>query len=125
MAGGLGNDSCWIDSKDDIIVELEDEGTDTVYSTISYCLVGPFENLTLLGSAVYAGGTDFDNVLIGNAGDNLLDGHAGNDVMTGGLGDDVYCVEDAYDVVNELAAEGVDEIRSTRLVHSVGERGKN
>ncbi len=74
-------------------------------------LVGGAGNDTLLG-----GGGDDD--LQGGEGNDLLDGGTGGDIMAGGAGDDVYFVDKGYvpdeqgDVVNELADEGTDEIRT-------------
>ena len=58
-------------------------------------------NDTLFGEA----GNDS---ILGGAGNDTLYGGAGNDSMAGGSGDDVYLVEDATDVVIEVAGEGTD-----------------
>jgi len=63
-------------------------------------------NDTLLGLA------GRDN-LQGGAGNDLLDGGAGNDTLLGGTGDDTYIVNDAGDVVTELANEGTDTIETS------------
>lgn len=72
------------------------------------------------GNDVIDGGDGAD-VLDGGAGSDTLIGGAGNDTlmglgvdrMLGGAGDDTYYVDDANDVVIELAGEGRDLIRST------------
>ena len=56
------------------------------------------------------GGND---TLSGLAGDDLLDGGAGVDWLEGGEGNDRYVVDDAGDVVSELAFEGIDSVEST------------
>ncbi|WP_395059704.1 calcium-binding protein [Polaromonas sp.] len=82
LFGGLGNDKYWVDSSDDLVVENADEGTDTVYASVSYALTDNVERLTLTGS---------DNInAIGNAGNNRLEGNAGNNILFGGLGNDTY-----------------------------------
>ena len=53
--------------------------------------------------AINATGNALDNTLTGNAGNNVLDGGAGTDTMTGGAGNDTYVVDDAGDVVTEVA----------------------
>ncbi len=114
LEGGSGNDTYVIDSLEDILVEFEGQGTDTVESSISYTLGDEFENLTLTGDQdLDAFGNDQDNELIGNSGNNILDGGAGSDVMAGGLGDDTYLTGGSGDYIYENDAEGTDtEIRN-------------
>ncbi|MDB2407652.1 CHRD domain-containing protein [Jannaschia sp.] len=51
-----------------------------------------------------------DDTLTGLAGDDSLDGGSGADSMIGGLGDDSYGIDDADDVIVEVASEGVDGV---------------
>jgi len=53
------------------------------------------------------------NLLVGNAMGNALDGGAGADTMVGGGGNDYYYVDQAGDVVTELAGGGSDTVLST------------
>ncbi|MFZ1736023.1 MAG: calcium-binding protein, partial [Candidatus Moraniibacteriota bacterium] len=53
------------------------------------------------------------NRLEGRAGSDFLDGGANADTMLGGADDDTYIVDNAGDVVTELAAEGTDTVQST------------
>ena len=115
MTGGLGNDSYYVDNVGDVVVETTGQGTDTVYSTITYTLAGTFiENLSLMGAAnINATGSTVANVLIGNSGNNILDGGAGGDTMTGGLGNDTYVVDTSTDLVTEYAGEGIDLVKAS------------
>lgn len=79
LIGGLGNDTYVLNDLD-TITEADDEGTDTVRSSLSYTLGSNLEHLVLTGSANINGtGNNAGNVITGNAGDNVLDGDVGND----------------------------------------------
>ena len=123
MAGGLGNDIYVVDDAGDAVSESAGGGIDTVRTAMMHVLADHVENLTLTGTAaVDATGNMLDNVLTGNSaanvltgldGNDTLDGKGGADVMYGGQGDDVYVVDNAGDVVIELAGEGTDTLRSS------------
>jgi serralysin len=83
-------------------------------------------NDSLLGNSV-------DNVLSGNSGDDNISGGAGNDTldggtgadtMLGGTGDDLFAVDDAGDIVTELAGEGTDAVRSS-ISYALGSNVEN
>src|SRR5204862_6133142 len=80
LQGGVGNDTYYVDNSGDVIVENAGEGTDSVFSSISWTLGSNVENLTLTGTAnINATGNSAANVLSGNSGANVLSGGAGND----------------------------------------------
>jgi Ca2+-binding RTX toxin-like protein len=121
MAGGSGDDSYTIDNKKDKIIELEDDGTDTVTSSIDLTLFGNVEKLILAtdGTEALKGrGNTLDNSLVGNTlenslwgldGNDTLDGGAGNDKMYGGKGDDTYYIDSTDDRISEAGTSGGDD----------------
>lgn len=138
MAGGQGNDYYFLEDKKDKIIELSDEGTDTIESTISLTLFANVEKLILAATtsedeetedttttttttkpALKGKGNSLDNSLVGNEldnalwgldGDDMLDGGAGADKMAGGSGDDIYYVDDAKDKITEARYGGDDTV---------------
>jgi Ca2+-binding RTX toxin-like protein len=115
LFGGTGNDTYDVDNVLDLVVENQDEGSDTVRSSITYSLGANVETLLLLGSVAINGtGNSFSNTIVGNASDNVIDGGLGNDTMQGGLGVDTYIVDSALDVVMEDSfGTAGDKVRST------------
>ena len=107
-----------------MVIEGDDEGTDTVQASVNYTLSDDdVENLTLTGAAVSGTGNASDNVIIGNSatnfldggdGNDILDGGGGSDVLSGGDGNDTYVVDTALDSIDEDAGEGTaDEVQSS------------
>jgi Ca2+-binding RTX toxin-like protein len=91
-----GNDSLIGSAGDDQITGYA--GNDT--------LIGGDGNDMLMGDGSYSisGGQDS---LVGGNGDDYLDGGNGVDTMVGGAGNDSYFVDNATDVVTELAGGGL------------------
>ena len=111
LAGGAGDDLYFVDSRSDVIVELANEGVDTVRASSSYTLSSNVENLTLEEGGDYtAGGNSMSNHLKGNSGNNVLAGGLGRDTLEGGLGNDTYVLSDNLDTI--LDTGGTDTIRS-------------
>ncbi|MCI5094894.1 MAG: hypothetical protein MRY77_01115 [Rhodobacteraceae bacterium] len=110
MEGGPGNDLYDVDNPNDLVVELLDQGSDWVMSSVSYVLPDHVEHLILTGSADLNGtGNAYGNVLQGNEGSNLLMGLQGADWLIGGLGGaDTLDGGDDHDTASfALATSGV------------------
>ena len=112
MAGGAGNDSYWVDSRLDTVIELPNEGVDTVYASSNYTLPSNVENLVLLEGGDWTGaGNSLNNHIKGNSGNNVLAGGMGADTLEGGDGDDLYILSDNLDLIIDTG--GKDTIRTS------------
>ncbi len=131
LGGGTGSDLYYVDDSGDLVTEVATEtpalsdgrtqadlgrAIDKVIASINYTLTSFVENLTLAAGSggLTATGNDLANFLQGNEGGNLLnggtgddtlDGGSGADSLSGGNGADTYYVDNAGDVVTEVATE--------------------
>jgi Ca2+-binding RTX toxin-like protein len=125
MIGGLGDDVYVVNSVNDVIYEKASQGYDTVITNSNYLLNANIEELRLLeGFNIHGTGNALNNRIIGNSADNILDGVTGADTMIGGAGHDTYYVDNAGDVVSELASEGTDTVQSS-ISHTLGSHMEN
>jgi len=61
----------------------------------------------------------------GTAGNDVLAGGAGGDRLSGGLGNDTYTVNNAGDVVVELASQGLDQVKATVAAYTLAANVEN
>ncbi|HEY5722485.1 MAG TPA: calcium-binding protein [Allosphingosinicella sp.] len=154
MSGGIGSDIYFVDDVGDVVTELSGQGNDEVRTTLAaYALTANVEKLRYTGSSDFTGtGNDLSNeirgaggndvlsggdgwdTLLGFGGDDtltggndgdVLDGGTGMDTMEGNAGDDVYVVDNAGDIVVELASEGVDQVYSNLASYTLGANVEN
>jgi len=139
MSGLTGDDLYYVTNVGSKVIELENEGTDTVrvgYAGAAYQLGENIENgFAIDGTlAVAITGNGLANKLTGNAGANILSGGAGNDTLiggkgsdklTGGAGDDTYDVDSTGDTVTELAGEGRDTVLTSLASYKLGANVEN
>ncbi|MGV9008932.1 Ig-like domain-containing protein [Brevundimonas sp.] len=134
LDGGAGTDTAdyaqatsWVKVRLDLAWTMDDGegGTDTLVS---------IENLT---------GSQFDDVMVGNAGNNVILGGLGADVLLGGDGDDIimggqiqanqvhggrgddWFILDAPDTVIEHAGEGIDTVESRVSTYTLAANVEN
>ena len=106
MTGGTGHDTFYVNHTSDKVIEVGNQGTDTIRSSISYDLITHVENLVLIGTANITGrGNTAANNITGNSGSNLLNGGVGNDVINGGAGNDLIYGSDGRDTLTGGAGD--------------------
>ncbi|NIX75154.1 calcium-binding protein [Microvirga terricola] len=122
MSGAAGDDTYYVNESGDLVEEGFNEGTDRVFTEISYTLGTNVENLTALAGkpqAIQLTGNALNNNIVGNENDNIIIGGAGADTMQGGVGNDTYYVDDVGDVIidtsgtNKVVAIGSAAINLT------------
>lgn len=98
LIGGQGDDTYYVDSLSDIVIENANEGYDIIYSSVAdYVLsanveelhiVGGGENVTGSNGVDNINGSENANVINGMDGNDVLQGNGGADTLIGGNGDD-------------------------------------
>jgi Ca2+-binding RTX toxin-like protein len=131
MEGGAGNDIYHVDAARDQVIEAAGEGSDTVYTSVSYALgaSAAVETLrttsTSATTAINLTGNSFANTLMGNAGANKLNGNGGADTMVGYAGSDTYHVDSARDMVKETSSGGTADRVYTTVSYTLAANVEN
>jgi Ca2+-binding RTX toxin-like protein len=97
LVGGAGNDTYVVDAAD-VVIEVVNEGTETIYANGNFTLTANTEHLILQASATNGTGNDLGNFIAANqsiavtisglAGNDSLVGNSGNDTILGGADND-------------------------------------
>jgi len=112
MEGGLGDDTYIVRDTSDTVIELIGEGTDTIWTSVTYTLAAEVENIAANGANA--------TTLTGNSKDNILDGAqaTGTNTLIGGAGNDNYYIASG-DKVKEAVGAGTDTVWSSILNFSI------
>lgn len=117
MTGGKGDDNYTVDSSKDRVVELANEGVDTILAKSSFTLASDSHIERLVGfgtSAVTLKGNDFANTIVGNGAANTIQGGGGNDRLDGGGGKDALTGGAGQDTFVFSTALGADNVNSIK-----------
>lgn len=109
LIGGAWHDVYFVDNVNDVVIEKDEIGYDSISSSATYTLPDNVERIILTGSAdtdATAGpnadrliGNTGNNVLLGLAGDDVLEGKAGSDQIDGGVGNDFLYGDEGNDTI--------------------------
>jgi len=129
MAGGLGSDTYFVDSKQDKVTEVGESSLvsrDHIQSTVSWTLGGNFEDLTLLEGkdAINALGNSAANKITGNSNSNFIDGFGGHDTLAGGDGGDLYRLG-VGDIIEEGLNQGTDTVQANFSIGDLWDNVEN
>ncbi|MBM6596402.1 peroxidase family protein [Microvirga pudoricolor] len=126
---GYAFDGDYVVSQDDTGTRTANAGENTLLagSAGANALAGDAGDDLLFGhdSSDNLDGGDGDDLLVGGAGNDTLVGGLGADVMVGGSGNDTYSVDDADDVVVEVANGGTDEVQTDLAIYTLGANVEN
>jgi Ca2+-binding RTX toxin-like protein len=114
MEGRQGNDTYRVDNANDVVIELTDQGNDTVLASVSYTLAAGISVETLATTndagtgAINLTGNGSNNSIRGNDGTNILNGGGlGSDGLDGRGGNDTASYENnPWRVVVALGSNG-------------------
>jgi Ca2+-binding RTX toxin-like protein len=113
LEGRLGDDTYRVDNANDVVLEVGDQGNDTVLASVSYALGGGASVETLATTsdtgtaAINLTGNGIGNSIRGNNGSNVLNGGGGSDGLDGRGGIDTVSYENnAWRVVVILGVNG-------------------
>ncbi|MDB5495349.1 MAG: endo,3,4-beta-glycanase, C-terminal secretion signal protein, partial [Phenylobacterium sp.] len=94
MTGGAGDDTYYLQSSGNQIVEQPGGGADMIvaWANTSLANYANIENLKIDGDGIYGAGDSHDNIIYAGSGAEQLYGGAGQDVLVAGSGADTFIV---------------------------------
>ncbi len=116
MAGLGGNDTYYVDTAGDVVLEAAGQGRDVVYTSASYALTAgsAIEVLSTQSitdtSAFTLSGNELAQEIYGNNGNNIFGGGGGGDFIAGYGGDDTYYIASGLETIVEAAGQGRDVV---------------
>jgi Ca2+-binding RTX toxin-like protein len=122
LIGGPGNDTYLVSNASTTIIELPNNGTDTVQTTLSsYQLPANVERLVYTGSGSFTStATAAGETITGGTGaDTLSDGGFANVTLRGGGGADTFTVTSASTTVTEAAGSANSTVITTLSNYSL------
>ncbi|MDP2009288.1 MAG: family 16 glycosylhydrolase [Phenylobacterium sp.] len=117
MIGGGGDDTYYLKTSTDRIVEQAGGGTDKIVAWQNVYLgnYANVENVEISGDNLYAAGNAVDNIVRGGSGKEQIYGGGGQDILIGGAGADVFIVYkgEGNDVIQDFSvAEDVIRLKA-------------
>lgn len=120
LVGGAGDDVYIVDSEFDSIVELKNDGIDTIRTSLKEFTLGKdIENIYSTNNISHNfTGNNLSNLIVGGSGSDIINGAYGNDTLDGGggidkliggFGDDFFVVQPG-DRVIEYLDRGIDTV---------------
>jgi serralysin len=114
MTGQGGDDTYYVRSTGDRVVEAAGEGFDRIvaWMNIDLSKYANVENVWVRNDGTYAAGNTADNIVEGEAGSQQLYGGFGQDILIGGAGADVFIVSkgEGNDVIQDFSV-AEDKVR--------------
>lgn len=99
LIGSLGDDTYFVYDAGDVVIELADEGFDTVRTVLSsYTLPDNIERVYASAQADLIG-NELSNTMVGSYYDDRITALAGDDTVNGGAGDDLLFGNEGDDIL--------------------------